>query len=459
MSSHHVDINPIMEGLAGRTLPQSVKVGASVAIVAGVLGFGYGLATNPAWAWGAFLTGLFYSLGIAQGALMFSVVLTMTWGRWGRPLKRIAEAAAFYLPVGYVLMLVFLLLGNGLYPWNPNTFVMDTPIDLEPHGEWAIRSKPIWLSLGFFITRQVVGVGAMILLSLAYVRASLRPDLIQTQSYLRLKRPEWKAPGWWSRIAGNPGNIEDEVHKGQATQSTLGAILGMTYALVFSMMAFDLIMSLAPWWYTNMFGGWLFASSFWLGMCFIGVVGLLSREWLGLGDLVTKSVTHDLGKLIFAFCMFWAYTLFAQILPIWYANMPEETDFLLIRLKLDQWAWLSQTVGVLCFLTPFTVLASRGIKKMKWPFIAILSLIMTGLFLERTLLVMPSVYFEDTFPTLLFLLVSLPVGAGFVGAVALVTTWALTHLPPVPVSDPRLQPHPWDVHVHALAERGEHGGH
>jgi len=118
-------------------------------------------------------------------------------------------------------------------------------------------------------------------------------------------------------------------------------------------------------------------------------------------------------------------------------------------MTLPEWTWLSQTVAVMCFLMPFTVLVSRGIKKMKWPLVAILGVVLMGVFLERTLLVMPSIWMEDYFPIGLFLLVSLPIFAGFVGGFVFVTAKVLASVPPIPVSDPELGAHPWDVHVHA----------
>ena len=187
---------------------------------------------------------------------------------------------------------------------------------------------------------------------------------------------------------------EDEARtRGIREQSTLVPFIALTYAVVFSGLAFDLIMSLSPWWFSNMFGGWIFMSSFWLGMATMGLVAMLSRDWLNLGDFVTTSVMHDLGKLLLAACMFWAYTTYAQLLPIWYTDMPEETDYLLVRLFLPQWSWLARLVAITCFIAPFTILLSRGVKKMRWPFAAVCVLIMCGLFLERSLLVLPSIYF------------------------------------------------------------------
>lgn len=445
MSSHSIDISPHIESVRHRTVPGTARMVAIAGIVLGVIGFGYGMMTNPVWAWGAWLVATLFVLGLAQGGVCFSVMMTLTWARWGRPLKRIAEAFGFFLPIAYLMLLVLLLAGNGIYPWHEGQMIFDEPVALEPHSPGAWASKEIWLSLPFFIARQVLALGLLIVLDLLYIRSSLRPDLIAAQQTLGDD-----APGWWSWFTGGAGTVEAEAERSANTQATLGVFIGILYALVFSMLAFDLVMSLSPWFFANMFGGWFFASSFWIALAALGITGLLTRDWLGVRRLVSPTVMLDVGKLCLAFCMFWAYTAFAQVLPIWYANMPEETDFLLIRMTLPEWSWLARTVAVLCFLTPFTVLVSRGIKKMKWPFIGILTVILVGIFLERTLLVMPSIYFEGSFPVGLFLITSVGTWLGALGGFALVVMTVLSKLPALPITDEKLETHPWDVHVHSL---------
>lgn len=446
MSSHMPDVNPVIDGVAGRGLPSTVNLVSLVMIGLGVFGLIYGFAVAGAiWTWGAFLVALFYVLALAQGGLMFAVILSGTWGRWGRPLKRIGETFAFFMPVVLVLLLVFLVGGLGIYSWNPNTIIGTGMVDLAPHTAETWSSKPMWLTPGFFMARQIVGLLILLALNLLYLRASLRPDFIQAKARLGAK-----APAWWDRVIGGSTDLAEAVKSGQRTQGVLVPILGVSYAFIFSMFAFDLLMSLSPWWFSNMFGGWVFASSVWSALAAIGLVAMLGRDWLGLGDWVKQNVTHDLGKLLLAFCMFWAYTAYAQVLPIWYADMPEETDFLLVRFVLPQWSWLSKTVAILCFLAPFTVLLSRGVKKMRWPFAGVCGLILVGMFMERTLLVMPSIHLGDTFPWLNFFLVSVPVWLGFLGLMIQVCGRVLASVPSVPISDPFLEPHPWDVHVNSL---------
>ncbi len=447
--SHMPDVNPVIDSVAGRTLPGSVNMLSLGAIGLGVVAFLFGMfAGGPegaAWSWGAVLVGIVYTLALAQGGVMFGVIMTGTWARWGRPVKRIAETFGLFMPFVWVALAVFLIAGTGLYPWNPDTFVVGGPVALEPHSPEAFASKPMWLSKWFFIGRELAAVGWLVILDLIWVRASMKPDLVQAKARLGDK-----APGWWNSVTGGETDVVKATKESLKTQNMMLPIMAVSYALVMSLVAFDLIMSLAPWWFSNMFGGWTFVSAFWVSLACVGFTTMLARDWLHIGPFVKRNVTHDIGKLLLAGCMFWAYTAYAQLLPIWYTDMPEETDFLLIRMFLPQWAWLSQTVAITCFLAPFTILLSRGIKKMRWPFAALCALIMVGIFLERSLLVYPSVFKGPDFPWANFAITSVGVWLGFLGAFTQVIGRALAAIPGVCIADPYLETHPWEVHIHSL---------
>ena len=453
--SHMPDVNPTIDAVAGRTLPGSVNLLSLGAIGVGVVAFLFGMFAGgeegAAWAWGAVLVGILFTLALAQGGVMFGVIMTGTWARWGRPVKRIAETFGLFMPFVWLALAVFLLGGIGIYPWNPDTIVVSGPVDLAPHSPEAIASKPMWLSKWFFIGRQLLLVGILVVLDLVWIRASLKPDLVQAKARLGDK-----APGWWSNITGGSTDLEGAIKSSLKTQNMMLPLMAISYALIMSFAAFDLIMSLSPWWFSNMFGGWTFVSSFWVSLACVGFVAMIGRDWLKVGDFVKGNVTHDIGKLLLAGCMFWAYTAYAQLLPIWYTDMPEETDFLLVRMQLPQWAWLSQTVAVTCFVAPFTILLSRGIKKMRYPFAGICALIMVGIFLERSLLVFPSIYMAPNFPWFNFLFVTVGVWAGFLGAFTQVVGRVLASTPGVCIADPYLEPHPWDVHVSSLDAPGHH---
>ena len=154
----------VIDGVAGRSLPGPVNIVSAVLMGIGLIAFlagWFGLGDGGAVAWGSFLVGLLYTLAIAQGGVMFSVILSGTWGRWGRPVKRIGEAFAFYLPVGYLMLIVFLILGLKIYAWHPNN-VLGVEVDLAPHSAEAIPSKEFWLSPLSFVARQILALGLLI---------------------------------------------------------------------------------------------------------------------------------------------------------------------------------------------------------------------------------------------------------------------------------------------------------
>ena len=99
---------------------------------------------------------------------------------------------------------------------------------------------------------------------------------------------------------------------------------------------------------------------------------------------------------------------------------------------------------------------SRGVKKMRWPFAAVCILIMCGIFLERSLLVLPSIYFGDEFPMVQFIACNVCIWLGALGCLFQVVGRVLSTVPPLVISDPHLEPHPWDVHVHSLDAHGAH---
>ncbi|MCB9664162.1 MAG: hypothetical protein H6732_08600 [Alphaproteobacteria bacterium] len=438
-------IDGAIEAVKGRSVPGTFNLVTLGFVAWGLLGLGYGFGTGKAaWTWGALLVAIFYAICLGQGGLMFSVIMHGTFGRWGRPLKRVAEGFAVGLFVPLVLLALFFAAGGlTVYPWSP-TWHGGDPVSLAPHGSGVYHSKEFWLEPGFFSIRQLAGLVVLLVLDFLLIRNSLRPDLVLAKQKLGAA-----APAWWDRLIGSASSPSDEAKRSAVGNQVLVPVLAMSYALMMSMFAFDMVMSLDPWWFSNMFGGWIFMSSVLMGLAALAVVATLGRDWLSLGPWIKPNVTHDLGKLMLAGTMFWAYTLFAQILPIYYTDVPEETNFLLVRMVLPQWSWMARLVAILCFLAPFTILLSRGLKKLRWPFFGVALVSLTGLFFERSLLVMPSVYLGDAFPAADFLIINVGVWLGVVGLFAQVVARFLATVPAVPVADPLLEDHPWDVHVHA----------
>jgi hypothetical protein len=181
------------------------------------------------------------------------------------------------------------------------------------------------------------------------------------------------------------------------------------YAAVLTLMAFDGVMALQPHWYSNLLGGFFLMGAFLGAHMLLALLMIHGASHLGVADLVSPKQRHDLGKLCFGFTVFWAYLMWAQFLVIWYGNLPEETGFVFARLW-GHWLPVGEMVLIGMFIVPFFGLLGVAPKKVRatFGFFAVVSLV--SLWLERYLLVMPSVsaypgpVFElpELGPTLLF---------------------------------------------------------
>ncbi len=451
MASHGLDFGPVLSSTP-RAVPGIVKSGGlalmAIGLISAAVGI-FGVEGGSVRVAATFVINFLYWAGIAQGAMMFAVAFVLVKGRWGRPLKRLAEAFALMLVPMYALLIVFLLAGGlEIYEWHHWL-----PGEAPPH-------KAAYLTSGFFIARLVIGLGLLLALDLLFIRASLRADLGVAKSKIKGTVPAF----WESMTQGWKGDAA-EIEASQTAQARIGPAIAICYAIVFTMVAVDLSMSLAPHWFANMFPAWYFMSCFWSGLVYLGMVSLLARKWMGADHLMKPTMYHDLGKLTFGLTMFWGYTLFAQYLPIWYGNMTEEIGYVLIRTEMQPWAPVSKVVFMMCFAMPWSMLLSRGLKKIPAAYLTVTGVIAVGIWLERFMQVMPSVWGNAHITGNLSPEVTnaLPIGIpeigmtlGFLGLFITVVFNFLAKVPTVTFTDPYMQVDPDHVHV-VPASRAHHG--
>ena len=366
-------------------------------------------------AWQALLVNFLFFAGLAQAGVVLSAIMQATSARWGRPLKRAAEATAGFLPVAFVLLIVLLL---GIATWAP---WVDEPV----------QAKQPWLNVPFFVAREL---GAFLLLSglsLAYVYHSLRPDVGMLH-----ESGDRKAVGLAERLIGGWQGIDSERAASHRWQGWLAPAVLIAYAWVFTLVAFDFIMSLDPHWFSTLAGGYFFIGNLFAGLAFLAVVAAWGRDRLGIERYVGRQQLHDVGKLLFGFCMLWAYMFWSQYLVIWYGDLPEETKFIAHRMH-GTWAPVAWTVFALVFVVPFVVLLSRAVKTHVRGLVSIATVALVGMWLERFILVSPSIWHGDGIP------LGVPealITAGVLGLFAFCYTGFLQAFPVLPVSDPLLVP-------------------
>lgn len=353
----------------------------------------------------SYLLNFTFFLSISLGALFFVATQHVTAAGWSVTIRRIAEFMAWLLPWMLLLFLPILLsvlFGRyDLYHWN-NPELMNPESDV--YNE-LLAKKSAYLNPAFFGVRAVIYFGIWFLLARYLVLKSLEQD--QT---------------------GNP----ELTNKMQS----FGAPALLLFALTTSFAAFDWLMSLDAEWFSTIFGVYFFAGS---ALGFFATVTLISMALQSSGRL-TNAISiehyHDLGKFLFGFIVFWAYIAFSQYMLIWYANIPEETQWYLVR-QSNGWQWVSLTLLFGHFIIPFFFLMSRHVKRNKLTLgiAAVYVLIMH--WIDLYYLVMPSLMEKEFHLSGLFIDLACLVGMG--GLYVAGFAYVAGERSLVPERDPRLE--------------------
>ena len=356
--------------------------------------FGLGLfafllmGDDPGRAWRMFLINFLFFTGIAMGGILFVAIQKVTNARWAGPIVRFAEAGVAFLPISLLCFLVLFLGRDHLFPWIEHP----TPA----RGQWLTTTWVFW--------RDLVALLVLFGVSVVFVRANLKPDLHRLKDHVS----GWRRNIYDRVLGGYTGSAEDEAAVDRRL-SRLGPVLIVLFAYMLTIIAFDLVMSLAPYWLSNLFGVFFFMGAFLTGLTTLGLLMVYWRGKLGMGALIGRQQFHDLGKLIFGFSVFWAYLMYSQLLVIWYGNLREETSWVFFRLS-GEWLPISILVGLMVFLIPFWGLISVKAKITPLTFTTFLSISLLGVWLERYVLVQPSLV-----ETPVFGLAEVGISLGFLG--------------------------------------------
>lgn len=348
--------------------------GGAVLTVAGLVLFGLALTQGHAdRAWQAFQVNWIFFTGITGGSLALVAVYRVANAKWAGLLVRFSQATIFFAVVSLLgAVLVFTVGYDAIYG----------PMAGQLHG--LSPGKALWLSRGFMAGRLIGGLTILFVLGWLMVRADLVADMAMVRDRVdAARRPmydQWTA-GW------DPVTGPERTH---TRTRHLAPIYVVVYSIVLTLLAFDGIMALQPHWFSNLLGGHIFMGAFLGAHTLLVLLMLYGRRQLGIADLVSPKQRHDLGKMCFGFTVFWAYLMWAQFLVIWFGNMPEETGFVFARLW-GPWLPVGRLVFIGMFLLPFWGLLFVSTKKSPF-FLGLFSAVsLVSLWLERYLLVTPSV--------------------------------------------------------------------
>ncbi|MDQ3071296.1 MAG: hypothetical protein M3R55_16390 [Acidobacteriota bacterium] len=300
---------------------------ATKSLIAGVIGLialGAGYFIDRSQFLDSYLVAFVFVICIVLGCLALTMVHHLTGGAWGMICRRIWEAASRTMPILALMFLPIAFNIEHIYSWAMPGAESDPIIQL----------KKSYLNEGFFFVRAFVFFAVWTVLAYFLSRWSKEQDTTPAQ-------PAGDRDSRF-RVLSGPGLV--------------------LYVLTVTFMAVDWIMSLDPHWYSTMFGVIFIGAQGLAAIAFsILMVSTLSHT-RPLSHVLTPTHLHDLGKLMLAFVMLWAYFNFSQFLIIYSANLPEEIPFYLRRLQ-GGWGWLSIALVVGHFALPFALLLSQDLKK------------------------------------------------------------------------------------------------
>jgi hypothetical protein len=308
-----------------RLRTKALIVGAGALLLALAAGF-----SNPSQFFAAYLYAFLFWCGVPVGCLCLLAIQYLTGGRWGRLIRRVLEAATRTLPFAALAFLPVLFGLKHIYLWA--AFYSDPSVVTDKVVEHLLTHRRLYLNPLFFTLRAAFYFGVWCTIAYFMNRWSLRLD---EGPNLRIDR----------RLRGLAG----------------GGLVLLGLTITFGN-AVDWAMSLDPHWSSTIYGILFMVGNVLTAFTLVILVVAQLSKYEPMRSYISPETTHDLGKLLLAFTMLWAYVHLSQFLIVWSANLPEEIPWYMERMR-GGWGVLGATVLGLHFALPFPMLLSRSLKR------------------------------------------------------------------------------------------------
>jgi len=347
-----------------------------------------GAFRSPAQFFHSYLLAFLFWTGMALGCLAIAMLHHLTGGSWGMVIRRLLESGSRTLPLMALLFVPLFFGRHWIYSWTQ-------PMNLP-------RQQLEYLDVRFFLTRAVLYF--LVWLALAHWLGKWSHEQDRTGDRRLLLKMQWlSAPGL--------------------------ALYGLTGTFA----AVDWMMSLEPRWYSSIFGLLIIGGQVLSAMAFVIVALVLLTAYQPLGRVLQPRHMHNLGKLLLAFVMIWAYLSFSQLLIMWSGNLPEEIPWYLHRLE-GGWRWVGVLLILFHFALPFFLLLSRDLKR-TGPKLALLAMLVVVMRMVDLFWLTAPEFSPGRFH-IHWMDIAAPVGMG--GVWLAVFAWHLKTRPLLPVGDPYL---------------------
>ena len=386
-----------------------LKQRGMMAAVAGLVAGAIGVFLQPDQFLPSWLIGFLFCTGLSLGCLALLMLQHMTGGKWGMVSRRIFEAGSRLLWFGALLFIPIAAFIPKLYLWaRPEAVAIDE----------ILKFKEPYLNIPFFLGRAVVYFAVWmfcVMLLNKWSAAQDRGEIALTEADTRR-----------FRVVSAPGLV--------------------IYIILMSLASVDWIMSLEPHWYSTIFGFIVVVGQTLSALAFAVAVLTLLQPREPMNSVLHTVHFHDLGKLMLALVMLWAYFSFSQFLIIWAGNLPEEIPYYLERLK-GGWHYLSLALVFGHFMLPFTLLLSQDLKKRPKLLARVAWFIVAMRLYDTIWLVAPPFHHEGAWP---ISLANLGIPLALAGAWVFLFAGQLRKHALLPVNDPYFK---------QMLAQPHHGGH
>ena len=382
---------PVVNTVRGRSFVVAAA-GAVLSILA--------IFVSPDHFFRAYLLAYMFWLGVTLGCLALLMLQYLSGGTWGLIIRRQLQAASKNIPLMLVLFIPLIFGMTRLYPWADVNRVA---------GDEILRHRAAVFNPVWWIARVILYFLCWWILGAGLTRLSEIRDKNPGNDYQWRRRfQKFAAPGL------------------------------VVYGFTITFASIDWVMSLDPHWASTMYGVLFIGGQALSAMAF----AIAMTVWLGRYEPISRIIRSDylvdLGKLLFAFLMLWAYFAFSQYLIIWSGNLPEEIPWYLDRTN-GGWQYIAVLIIVFHFIVPFVLLLSRDLKRKGRMLTAVAVSIMVMRGVDLFWMIEPN--FKPHGPQIpwaqLWMYVAVPVAMGGLWTATFLTS--LRSRPLLPLADPLLK--------------------
>lgn len=335
-----------------------------------------------------------FLVSISIGNLFWFAIEYLSGAVWSTVMRRVNEIFISFIPIVFVMGLMVLFNSHSIFHWAHEEAVKNDKL---------LQAKSPYLNEEFFTIRYFIYFVLWILFAYLVTKNSLKQDESKDQ-LLTYKN------------------------------SKLSAIFLPIFAITLTFFSIDFLMSTEPHWFSTIFGVYYFSGTALASVAIVTLAIILLYEKGYFENILRKDHFYNFGALLFAFVNFWAYIAFSQFLLIWYANLPEETFWMIHRWE-NGWQIFSFILIFGHFLIPYFSLLSQQAKSnlSRLKFMSIWILLMH--YIDLYWLAMPSLYKNVTFGWIEISFLIL--GIGFTLTLFVIRFDKIKNI--IPVGDPKLK--------------------